>query len=49
VAAFIDELTFFGLPHDVIADCCYDDYVDGTPKNQERNDDCRSAEASSTY
>ena len=27
-AAFLDELAFFGIRNDVIADCCHEDYED---------------------
>ncbi|XP_077401767.1 A-type voltage-gated potassium channel KCND2-like isoform X2 [Vanacampus margaritifer] len=39
IAAFDEELTFFGIIPEVIADCCYEDYKDRRKENQERLED----------
>lgn len=36
VSAIDEELTFFGILPDLIADCCYDDYRDRKRENDER-------------
>jgi hypothetical protein len=36
VAGFDDELAFFGIMPDAIADCCYEEYLDRRRDNQER-------------
>uniref|UniRef100_A0A3Q2YLA5 A-type voltage-gated potassium channel KCND1 n=1 Tax=Hippocampus comes TaxID=109280 RepID=A0A3Q2YLA5_HIPCM len=39
IAAFDEELAFFGIVPEVIADCCYEDYKDRRRENQERLQD----------
>ncbi|XP_057710663.1 potassium voltage-gated channel subfamily D member 2-like [Corythoichthys intestinalis] len=39
IAAFDEELTFFGIVPEVIGDCCYEDYKDRRRENQERLQD----------
>ncbi|KAM9772546.1 A-type voltage-gated potassium channel KCND2-like isoform 4-T4 [Syngnathus typhle] len=39
IAAFDEELTFFGIVPEVIGDCCYEDYKDRRKENQERLQD----------
>ena len=34
--AYDEELSFFGIMPDLIADCCYEDYKDKKRENQER-------------
>ena len=36
VAGFDEELSFFGILPDAIADCCYEEYLDRKRDNQER-------------
>ena len=36
VAGFDEELAFFGILPDAIADCCYEEYLDRKRDNQER-------------
>ena len=36
VAGFDEELAFFGILPDAIADCCYEEYLDRRRDNQER-------------
>ncbi|XP_030856314.1 potassium voltage-gated channel protein Shal [Strongylocentrotus purpuratus] len=44
IAAFDEELAFFGLMPEIIGDCCYEDYRDKKRDNQERLMDERISE-----
>ncbi|XP_077355040.1 A-type voltage-gated potassium channel KCND2-like, partial [Festucalex cinctus] len=46
IAAFDEELTFFGIIPEVIGDCCYEDYKDRRRENQERLQDDEESDPS---
>ena len=36
IAAFEEEMSFFGIASDIIGDCCYEEYRDRRRENAER-------------
>ncbi|XP_042082651.1 potassium voltage-gated channel subfamily D member 2 isoform X2 [Haplochromis burtoni] len=46
IAAYDEELAFFGIVPEIIGDCCYEDYKDRRRENQERIQDDEDIEQS---
>ncbi|XP_043964334.1 potassium voltage-gated channel subfamily D member 2-like isoform X1 [Gambusia affinis] len=46
IAAYDEELAFFGIVPEIIGDCCYEDYKDRRRENQERIQDDEESEQS---